>query len=272
MPDPFEPCTGEIWEGDPIDSDCQCFKEKAPVYQVDGDKTDLTFATESTPGAGYRPMKYNDLDAIAHNTKNLKICRWKPLAPLRAGIKGACPDIYIQVRFLLTGTYPVELPQTIVDWTIKYRKKYNEKENPVDFPFADAFTFNQRSFPPNVHPDMTISISDLTVDMDFEDAENPCIKNPTIWTASVTDDQATNDGGFQPPERWDPSGAIYNNTSVHPDGHTGIDWLFYNTLVRFGEITYGPTLAAQYILTVFEGSDSDPYGFTTVSKFVSGPW
>lgn len=272
MADPFEPCTGEIWEGDPLEPDCTCFKKKGPTLQVDGgNASELTFATGSTPEAGYKLMKFNADNAIAHNTEGLKICRWKALAPLRAGIKSNCGDIYIQVRFIMTGTYPVELTQTIVDWNIKYRKKYKDKESPVVFPFADTFTFNQRSFPPNVHPNMNISISDLTVQMDYE-GDNPCLREATLWSATVTDDQATNDAGFQPPERWDPNGSTYNNESVHPDGHIGIDWLYYNTLVRFGEITYGPTIAAQFLLTVFEGSDSDPYGFTTTSKFVSGPF
>lgn len=272
MAEPFEDCTGHIWKDEPIEPECTCFKKEGPTFQVDGSEGDtLKFATQSTPGAGYKLMRAQTEGGIVNNTQDLKLCRQKAYGLLRAGIKSTCGDVLIQVRFLLLGTYPVELPQTLVDWTINYKKKYKDKEATVIFPFNDSFTFNQRSFPPNVHPDMTITISDLTVPMIY--TGEPCNREGNAWFATVSDNQATNDAGFQDPNTWDPSGATYSSESVHPDGHVGIDWRFYNTLVRFGDtITYGPTLSAQYILSTGAAPESDPYGFHTVSKTVSGPW
>lgn len=273
MADPFEPCTGHIWKDEPLEPECTCFKQKGPVFQVDGSHGDvLKFATNSTTGAGHKLMKFNAANAIAHNTQDLKLCRWKALSPLRSGIKTNCGDVVLTCRFFMTGTYPAEFSNTLVDWTIQYRKKYIDKEATVTFPFEDHYSFNQRSFPPNVHPDMSIDISNLTVTMNYTNP-TPCYRLPGPWSASVSDNAATNDAGFQDPTTWDPSGTTYNNNSVHPDGHIGIDWRFYNTLVRFGEVTYGPTIAAEYLLDFTTGiTPGQPYGFNTVSKFVSGPF
>lgn len=267
-----ETCSGTIEEGDPLSSLCQCFAPKGLIFKPDGNSGSvLRYTHHGEPEADKTPTFYNDPKAIANNTKGLKICQWKNKGLLWAGIKSNCADITLEFTMGIGQAYPLELPFGLVGKRIRFRGKYQDGGSTITFPFAGSWTFNQYILVggiPTAQTPMTLSISDLTVTMHYED---PCIWSATLWSASFSDDQATNDGWNQAPETWDPSGATFNNESVHADGRVGIDWRFYNTLIRAGEVTYGPQISAQFIKAPYQGDENTAYGFTTVYETVNYP-
>lgn len=267
-----EPCEGEIEEGDSLSSICQCFQPKGLIFKPDGNSgSTLRYSHEGEPEAEKTGLFYDDPHAIANNTKSLKICNWKHKGLLWAGIKSNCADITLDFVMGIGQVYPAEGGFGLVAKKIRYRAKYADAEDSITFPFSGSWTFNQYILVggvPTPQTPMTLTMSDLTVNMSFED---PCIWTAETWSATFSDDQATNDAGFQDPTTWDPNGSTFNNTSVHADGRTGIDWRYYNTLVRFGGITYGPTITAEFIKAPYGGDENTPYGFTVLQDEVHYP-
>lgn len=265
-------CEGEIEEGDPLTSTCQCFKPKGLILKVDGSSgSNLRYTEEGEPEAKKTLLFYNDPEAIANNTDGLKICRWKQKGLLWAGIKSSCADIGLDFVLSIGQIYPAELPFTLVSKRIRYRAKYLDGESTITFPFSGSWTFNQYILVggvPTPQTPMTVGVSDLTVSMSYEE---PCEWSATLWSASMSDDQATNDAWSQDPNTWDPSGATFNNESVHADGRVGIGWRFYNTIARFGDVTYGPTVFGDFQKGIYTGDDSTPYGFSVIHSEVNYP-
>lgn len=261
-------CSGEIWEGDELTSECQCFKERAPIFKVDG--TSGSVLRLATSGQNTL-TQHESSKTIDPNPAGLKICRWKQRGLLRAGIKSNCADIGLEFSVGIAQTYPLELGFGLVSKRIRFRSKYKDVTGPVVFPFAGSWTFNQYILVggvPTPQTPMTLTLSDLTVNVALED---PCIWEATLWSAAFSDDQATNDQWVIDPRYWDASGSTQNNESVHFDGNVGIYWRFYNTLVRAGDVTYGPLISCDFYKAPYLGDDSTPYGFTTVSEEVNYP-
>lgn len=264
----YTECTGEIWEGDSLTTDCKCFKERAPIFKVDGTSGSvLQFAS-----SGQNTLtQHESSKTIDPNPAGLKICRWKQRGLLRAGIKSNCADIGVDFVFSLGQIYPAELPFTLAAKRIRYRVKYADAVETVTFPFAGSWTYNQYILVggvPTPQTPMTITVSDLTVSLSLED---PCIYSFDLWSASLSDDQATNDAWSQDPDSWDPSGSTFNNESVHADGRVGIGWRFYNTIARFGEVTYGPTVFGDFQKGIYTGDENTPYGFSVIHEEVNYP-
>jgi len=267
-----EECEGPIEEGDPLSSLCQCFNPYGLIFKPDGSSgSTLRYIREGEPEANVTPTFHDEPEAIANNTDNLKICRWKPFGLLWAGIKSNCADIGIDFVFSLGQIYPAELPFTLVSKRIRYKVKYADATGSVTFPFSGSWTFNQYILVggvPTPQTPMTITVSDLNVTISFED---PCIYSVDLWSASLSDDQATNDAWSQDPDSWDPSGSTFNNESVHADGRVGIGWRFYNTIARFGDVTYGPTVFGDFQKGIYTGDESTPYGFSVIHEEVNYP-
>lgn len=236
----------------------------------------LKLATSSTPGRKFKPFVYNDNQAIANNTKSLKLCGRRRFRPLHGGIKSNCQDIYIKFQATIGVAYALELPQGALDWTIGYRGKFSdlmtdteETACTVSFPFGETFVIGQRHLEGGVSvpdPPMTVTISNLTVNFTLK---SDCTRTLDSWQGTVSNSAATNDGWSLPPEFWDPSGSTWTSGQVHPDGRIGTDWRFYNTLGRFGAVTYGPQVRVIYGLVYFGLPTNEPDGFTTISKYVN---
>lgn len=272
MADEDQDCTGEIWEGDPFTSDCKCFKPKGPTFQVDGsNSSSLTFASQSTPGAGYRVMKPTDDEAIANNTGDLKLCKRKPLFLIRAGIKNSCPDIRMEFRMSLGQAYPGEPLRTLIDWRIRYRAKFSDRPTTIQVPFSDTQTFQTYTLGgsgPNVVSSFTITISNLRIDLQYPEGTN-CFSSFLYGEGTMSNSGATNDAWNASPTNWDPPSATFNNNSVHTNGNRGTNWSWYNTINRENGITYGPIVFSNFDLHPYGGNDDTPYGFSTVFKTVN---
>lgn len=282
MPDPEPECVGEIAKGEAITNECHCFKHYTLTKQVDGSSLSLKFAETSTPGRKYKPFVYNDTQAIANNTKGLKLCGRRLFRPLHGGIKTNCNDVYVKFKAIISQTYPLEFGRDLLIWEIGYRGKFSElMTNPdstdveVDFPFSETFTFNQYHLEGGVvtlDPPMNIGLSDLKVNLTLE---SNCARSINWYEATVTDSAATNDGWSLPAYYWDPSGSTWRSGQVHtPEepGRIGTVWRFYNTIQRFMDVTYGPQVFVQYLLTyVGDPSGDEPDGFTTLSKALDYP-
>lgn len=253
--EPSTVCANEIAEHEVYEPGCNCIEEGTITWQVDGRETShLEFSTD--PEIEDMLIVYDPETVIDHNEDEvLRACVWQEEAPLWLGIEGTCADIYIRTYLTVIQTYPAEFGTTLLSAHIGFRHRFTEPGTyTIKFKYSKTYTWKQYYYPGGVFtfaPDMNITVSDLTLILQVGPG---CARTILDFYATVSDDAATNDAGFQDPLTWDSSGSTFHASDPHGLGDIGPHWTFYNTLDRFGIITYGPTLSIGYNV-IADGTD-----------------